>query len=151
MLLRTLSVALLACLSFAAAAAEPAATGTPTPNAPATGPDKSPPALKAAADSNSSYIACYFAKGSEVKWQWGLNTDSSYYQVSGTWFTTPYTKLQKFNAGSVTQSSLQTACTNAQTYYGLLGYNLFAFFAATSNTGSNYPIISNGVELFPMY
>ncbi|HOV56951.1 MAG TPA: hypothetical protein PLN91_03650 [Rhodanobacteraceae bacterium] len=138
-----LALALIAGAALCAAAAEPAAPAS------IKGPGANPKPL-AAAD-NAAYVACYFQKGSDQTWEWALNTDGSYYQVAGSYITTPLTKVQKFNAGSTAQSTMQQACANAQTKNGLLGYTLFAFFAAQSNAGGNYSIVAGGTELFPLY
>jgi hypothetical protein len=103
----------------------------------------------AAADSTS--LACYFQKGDDTKWYWGLTSDSGWYALPGEWKKTEYTKLQKFFS-SASQSTITTACSNAATYYGLVGYTLKAAFAADKGAGSNYPIVVGGnTELYPQY
>ena len=42
-----------------------------------------------------------------------------------------------------------SAAENALRYYKLVGYTLVGFFAATAVSGYDYPIVSNGTELFP--
>ncbi|QND85770.1 hypothetical protein [Chromobacterium vaccinii] len=104
-----------------------------------------------AAGSDVSYVACYFNNNNNVTWKWGLTPANDWYSFSGAWFKTPYTKLEKFRANSATHSDLRDACENAKKYYKVQG-ELFALFAATSSTGSNYPILlANNVELYPQY
>ena len=99
----------------------------------------------------STSLACYFQKGGDVKWYWGLNTDSSWYAMPGDWQKTPQTKLEKFFT-TASQSNITSACSNSQTYYGLVGYSLMAAFASQKSAGFNYPIIFNGnTELWPQY
>lgn len=103
----------------------------------------------AAADSAS--LACYFQKGSDTKWYWGLTSDSAWYQLPGNWQKTPYTKLEKFFS-TASQSDVTSACTNSSTYYGLVGYTFTAAFAAQKSAGYNYPIVIGGnTELWPQY
>src|SRR5689334_7297471 len=59
------------------------------------GPSKSPAAL--AADANYTYLACYFQKDSSQTWEWGLNSDGSYFQLPGSYVDTSLTKINKFN------------------------------------------------------
>ena len=106
-----------------------------------------PSAPLVTADTTS--LACYFKNASgSVTWQWGLTPANKWYELTGTWFTTAYTKLQKFSTGTTT-GPLNDACAQSLSYYKLTGYSLFAYFAAAKAAGYNYPIISCGVELFP--
>ena len=98
---------------------------------------------------DSSYIACYFNNNGSVTWQWGLNSDNSYYTFNGDWKTTPQTKIEKFFSLEP-YSNLCAACANAKKYYKVSG-DLFGIFAATKNAGYNYPIVLNGIEVSPMY
>lgn len=96
---------------------------------------------------NTSYVACYFGDPASPTWKWALKSDNAWFSITGYWATTPQTKLQKFFT-STTHAEILQACGNAKAYYKLKD-NLFAAFAATSSTGSNYPLVSNGVELYP--
>lgn len=103
------------------------------------------------AAAGSASLACYFQKGNDITWHWGLNSDKSWYSMPGEWKKTTYTKLEKFFA-TVGQNDITNACSNSQTYYGLVGYSLMAAFAAQKSAGYNYPIIVNGnTELYPQY
>ena len=95
-------------------------------------------------------LACYVQKGSDVTWQWGLNSDNSYYVLRGAWVTTPYTGLTKF-VTSAGQQEMAAAADNAIAYYKLSGYTLQSMFAADSSAGYNYPIVAGGTELYPKY
>lgn len=98
---------------------------------------------------STTSLACYFRKANgSVEWQWGLNSDNSYYKLNGDWLTTRYTKLQKF----VTYTSvedIQRAASAAQAYYKLVDAVLIGIFAADKSTGYNYPIVVAGNELYP--
>jgi len=108
------------------------------------------PAAELAAASGTSYVACYFRKpDNSVAWQWGLTNNNAYFQFVGTWADTPYTKLKKFSSTALYED-LCAACAAAKTYYKQEG-EVFAMFAATTNAGSNYPILLGGNELFPIY
>lgn len=112
--------------------------------------DRSETAVPAAAAGTTS-LACYFQKGSDITWYWGLNSDKSWYGLPGEWQKTPQTKLEKFFT-STNQAAILAACSNSQTYYGLVGYSLMAAFASQKSAGFNYPIIINGnTELWPQY
>lgn len=94
-------------------------------------------------------LACYFRKtNGDVEWQWGLNDDNSYYKLNGSWFTTPYTKLQKF-VTSTSLGDIKRAAGAAQTYYKLTDAVLIGIFAADKSAGYNYPIVVAGDELYP--
>ena len=95
-------------------------------------------------------LACYVQKGSDVTWHWGLNSDNSYYVLSGKWIATPYTGLTKF-VTNASQAELVAAANNAIAYYKLAGYTLQSLFAADSGAGYNYPIVAGGTELYPKY
>ncbi|HVJ63364.1 MAG TPA: hypothetical protein VM555_11720 [Tahibacter sp.] len=102
-------------------------------------------------EAGSTSLACYFQKGGDVKWYWGLTSDSQWYALPGDWQKTPHTKLQKFFT-TANQGAVTTACANASTYYGLVGYTLQSAFAADKGAGYNYPIIFGGnTELWPQY
>lgn len=99
--------------------------------------------------STTTSLACYFRKANgDVEWQWALNNDNSYYKLNGSWFTTPYTKIQKYMT-STSLADIQSAATAAQTYYNLTGAMLIGIFAADSSAGHNYPIVASGNELYP--
>lgn len=104
--------------------------------------------LGAADGGDTTSIACYFQKGSDVTWYWGLNNDDSYYKLNGSWATTPYTKLQKFFTNT-SQGEIIAAANKAMSYYKLDGYGILAIFAATKSAGYNYPIVVGDTELFP--
>lgn len=109
---------------------------------------EAPKPAGAAAATDTSSLRCYFRKGSETTWGWGVTNNNAWLTMSGTWATTPTTKLEKFFT-SMSQSEMNTAAENALRYYKLVGYTLVGFFAATKSTGFDYPIVSNGTELFP--
>jgi len=138
---RLLVLALVAALpSFALAAGK----------GPANNKDRSEKTVPAAATGSTS-LACYFQKGNDITWYWGLTSDSAWYALPGNWQKTTYTKLEKFFS-TAAQSDITTACSNSSTYYGLVGYSLLGAFAAQSNVGSNYPIVIGGnTELWPQY
>jgi hypothetical protein len=95
-------------------------------------------------------VSCYVSNGSNATWQWALNDDSSWFELTGYWITTPYSKLTKF----VTDTSLDdllTAANKAISYYNLTGYAVVALFAADKSAGYNYPIIVGSAELYPTY
>jgi len=97
----------------------------------------------------TTFLACYFRKSNgDVEWHWGLNSDNSYYKLSGDWFTTPYTKLQKFQTFTSVEN-IQRAANTAQAYYKLTEAVLIGIFAADKNAGYNYPIVLSGSELYP--
>lgn len=133
-----LALALAAFLPLAASAAGPANKT-----------DRSEKAVPAA-EAGSSSLVCYFQKGTDTTWYWGLTSASAWYSLPGNFQTTPYTKLEKFFS-TASQGDITSACANSATYYGLVGYNLLAAFAATKKAGYNYPIVINNVELYPQY
>jgi len=102
----------------------------------------------APAATDTSSLRCYFRKGSEMTWGWGVTNNNAWFSMSGTWTKTPITKLQKFFTATH-QSEMNTAAENALRYYKLVGYTLVGFVAATSSAGYDYPIVSNGTELYP--
>lgn len=103
------------------------------------------------AEAGSTSLACYFQKGSDVKWYWGLTSDSQWFALPGDWQKTPHTKLQKFFT-TTNQNAVTSACANSATYYGLVGFTLQSAFAADKGAGYNYPIIFGGnTELWPQY
>jgi len=119
-------------------------------NGPANNQDRSEKAMPTAAAGSTS-LACYFQKGGDTTWYWGLTGNSAWYQLPGDWKTTPYTKLQKFFS-TAGQSDITAACNNSSTYYGLVGYTFIAAFAADKSAGSNYPIVVGGnTELWPQF
>lgn len=136
-----LALALVAALpSFALAAGK----------GPANNKDRAEKAVPTAA-ADSASLACYFQKGSDTTWYWGLTSDSAWYALSGNWQKTTYTKLEKFFS-SASQSDITTACSNSSTYYGLVGYTFVAAFASQKSAGYNYPIVIGGnTELWPQY
>jgi hypothetical protein len=97
---------------------------------------------------DTTSLACYFQKGGDVTWYWGLNNDDSYYKLNGSWGKTPYTKLQKFFTATG-QSEIVAAANRAMSYYKLDGYTLLAVLAADKSAGYNYPIVSGDTELYP--
>lgn len=106
--------------------------------------------MKAANSAETSYVACYFRKDDgSISWQWGLTGTNAYYSFTGEWKKTAHTKITKFFS-SVDYSSLCDACTNAKSYYKESG-TVFAMFAATTNAGSNFPIILGGNEISPLF
>ncbi len=106
--------------------------------------------VSAAAGSTTTSLVCYFQKGEDVTWQWGLKSDNNWYKVAGRWISTPYTGLTKFftDAGV---DELAAAAENARKYHTLNGYTLRAMCAADSAAGYSYPIVSRWVELYPKY
>ncbi|HEY6140767.1 MAG TPA: hypothetical protein VI670_23685 [Thermoanaerobaculia bacterium] len=98
---------------------------------------------------NASSVACYFGTLGSHTWKWGLQSNNGWYSMTGHWSTTQLTKTQKFFT-AVPQSEIVAACENARRYYKVQE-PLFAAFAATSSVGSNHPIISQGVQLYPTY
>lgn len=136
-------------LAFALVAALPSIS-LAAGKGPANNQDRSEKAVPAAAAGSSS-VACYFQKGSDITWYWGLTGDSAWYQLPGTWQKTPYTKLEKFFS-TASQSDITSACGNSSTYYKLVGYTFVAAFAAEKAAGYNYPIVIGGnTELWPQY
>ena len=105
-----------------------------------------PAGAPAAAEASS--LKCIFQKGTDVTWGWGLNSDKSYFQMRGSWTTTPYTKLEKFFTSTST-ADMAAAAEAAKVYYGLVGYDLIGYCAATKASGYTYPIVAGGTELFP--
>ncbi|MBO1349622.1 MAG: hypothetical protein EBE86_020610 [Hormoscilla sp. GUM202] len=107
------------------------------------------------ASAGTSNIACYFynTNSDSTTWEWALTENNNYYEIYGDWRKTPFTKLMKFfpsNPANVSYGDICIACDNAKTYNNLGdNYDFFAFFAATSNSGSNYPVVLDGVEFFP--
>ena len=102
-----------------------------------------------AAQADTSNVACYFNDRATITWQWGLNENNSWYEVSGDWKKTEYTKVTKFFS-KTTPAAAKTACANAKKYYKEKG-RLLAIFAATSTVGHNYPLVLNGTEVYPDY
>lgn len=100
--------------------------------------------------SETTSLACYLQKGNDVTWQWGLNNDNSWYKLNGSWYTTPYTKLQKF-VTNTSESEIIAAAHNAIRYYERRGYEVLAVFAADKSAGYSYPIVAGGRELYPKY
>lgn len=98
---------------------------------------------------NQTYIRCYFGTPDSYQREWGLTATNDYYVDTGSWSTTQFTGDEKYFT-STPQSTLQQACMQSKAYYGITA-PLFAFFAATSNPGGDYPIVDSGVELYPNY
>jgi hypothetical protein len=112
-------------------------------------PGTPPEVEEAVASGTTTSLACYFSKGSDVTWYWGLNNDNSYFKLNGEWRTTPYTKLQKFFT-QTSSSEIRKTAVQAQDYYQLTGYSLLGIFAADKAAGYNYPVVVNNTEeLFP--
>jgi hypothetical protein len=106
--------------------------------------------LDAAPTGTTTSVACYLRNGTDVTWQWGLNDDNSWYVLNGQWITTPYSGLTKF-VTSAGQGDLVAAANNAIRYYQRTGYTVEAVLAADSSSGYSYPIVSNGLQLFPRF
>lgn len=104
----------------------------------------------AAPTGTTTSVACYLRNGTDVTWQWGLNDDNSWYVLNGQWITTPYSGLTKF-VTSAGQGDLVAAANNAIRYYQRTGYTVEAVLAADSSSGYSYPIVSNGLQLFPRF
>lgn len=119
-----------------------------------TGPGSPKDAIPAAAPmvtAQTTSLGCYFRNAAgDTTWKWGLAPGNQWYQLSGNWQTTPYSKLQKFFTPTST-GPMNDACSRSKAYYSLAGYDVFAYFAADSSAGYNYPIVSCGVELYPQY
>jgi hypothetical protein len=109
---------------------------------------EAPRPVGAQATADTSSLRCYFQKGTAVTWGWGVTSDNAWFKMTGSWTKTPITKLQKFFT-TASSSELASAAENALRYYKLVGYTLVGFFAATQGAGGDYPIVSNGTELFP--
>jgi hypothetical protein len=99
-----------------------------------------------AADETYTYTVCYFTKGSERKWEWGLKSDNGWYKLYGTWEKTRDTRIMKFWT-KASRTEIQASCMNSQNYYKLRGYTLDKIFAADSARGSNYPIVTPEGEI----
>lgn len=140
--------------TWAIAFASALAVGGTAPLAQTTGPGSPQQAIPEAApmaSAQTTSLACYFRNaGGDVVWKWGLAPGNQWYQLSGTWEKTAYTKLQKFFT-TTTTGPMNDACSRAKTYYSLTGYDMFGYFAADSSAGYSYPIVSCGVELYPQY
>ena len=142
-----MSIRIVLFLSVAALIHAPAFAQNPGPASP----DEPTPASAPVVSATTTSLACYFSKADHSvrsTWQWGLSPGNQWYQLTGSWETTPYTKLTKFFTDKPT-AELNEACKRSKNYYKLHGYDMFAYFAADSNIGYNYPIVSGGVELFP--
>jgi|GEM_PF-4393284 len=98
---------------------------------------------------NSSSVACYFGTLGSHRWEWARQSNNDWFSMTGHWSTTELTKAHKFFTNAP-QSEIVAACENARRY-NKIQQPLFAAFAATSGVGSNYAIVSQGVQLFPPY
>lgn len=131
-------------LAFAGAHAFAQTTGPSSP-------EQATPASAPLITAQTTSLACYFRNtAGNVTWKWGLAPGNQWYQLSGDWQTTPYSKLQKFFT-STTTGPMNDACSRSKAYYSLTDYSVIAYFAADSSAGYNYPIVSCGVELYPQY
>jgi len=102
-----------------------------------------------AAQADTSNVACYFDDRATITWRWGLKENNSWYEVSGDWKKTEYTKATKFFS-KTKPAAVKAACVKAKKYYKENG-QLLAIFAATSSVGHNYPMVLNGTEVYPDY
>lgn len=111
---------------------------------------QSKPEADTAKAADSSNVACYFRRNDgSTSWHWGLTSSNAYYSFSGEWRSTANTKIKKFFS-TTEYSSICDACENSKAYYKEPGI-VYAMFAATSNAGSNYPIILGDNEISPLY
>jgi len=100
--------------------------------------------------SGISNVACYFESvPGTYHWEWGLNTDNSYYTMDGKWFDTPISKVSKYES-EAKDYEISASCLNAQTYHKITD-NFVAAFAAVSKFGKNYPIITGYEQMFPKW
>lgn len=104
-----------------------------------------------ALEPTTTSLACYFTNGAKTTWYWGLNNDNSFYKLNGSWYKTPYTKLEKFLVDGGSLEEIDRAAGNAQRYYQLGSWKLLAIFAANTSSGSNYPIVVGDTELYPKF
>jgi hypothetical protein len=95
-----------------------------------------------------TYAACYFQKGDNKTWQWGLKGDDGWYKLNGKWVVTADTKITRFET-STNRNDIVGSCLNSQRYYNKGDYSIVGIYAADSSAGYNYPIYANGQEVTP--
>jgi hypothetical protein len=47
-----------------------------------------------------TYTTCYFQKGGNKTWQWGLKGDNGWYKLNGKWVKTDDTKITRFETST---------------------------------------------------
>lgn len=139
---KTISILVVVCLALAAQV-----IGADKPAAPAAAKPKASPTK--AINDNQTYIICYFGAVADKNTEWALQPNNDWYIDTGAWQTTPVTGEEKYFTNTA-QNTLLQACMQAGVYYGQ-DAPVTAYFAQTKNVGNPYPIVSQGVELFPNY
>ena len=95
-----------------------------------------------------TYTACYFEKGDDKTWQWGLNGNNGWYELGGRWVKTNETRIERFET-STNRNDIVGSCINSQKYYAKSDYRISGIYAADKSAGYNYPIYANGQEVTP--
>lgn len=92
-----------------------------------------------AAEPPYAYPTCYFKNGSRRVWKWGLNSNNSWFVMSGIWKKNADTGTWKFYT-TTRKSEVESSCKNAKRYYKVAG-NIDGIYAAMKSTGKNYEIV----------
>lgn len=92
-----------------------------------------------AAEPPYAYPVCYFKNGDKRVWKWGLNSDDSWFIMSGSWKKNGDTNTWKFFT-STPKSHVESSCNNAKKYYNVAG-KIDGIYAAMSSRGRNYDIV----------
>jgi hypothetical protein len=92
-----------------------------------------------AAEPPHAYPTCYFKNGSRRVWKWGLNSDNSWFVMSGRWEKNRDTGTWKFYT-TTRKSLVESSCKNAKRYYEVAG-NIDGIYAAMTRAGKNYEIV----------
>jgi hypothetical protein len=92
-----------------------------------------------AAEPPYAYPVCYFKNPRGRVWKWGLNSNNSWFVMSGRWEKNRDTDTWKFYT-TTRKSHVESSCKDAKRYYGVTG-NIDGIYAAMKSTGNNYEIV----------
>lgn len=97
---------------------------------------------------DTTYVTCYH--DDNTGWEWALNDEGKYQKITGLWKdTSKHTKTYVWIANSKwDKNRIIDLCNNTFKQKGIKR-KLKAVYAADSNFGNNYEIISNGEVVRP--
>ena len=98
--------------------------------------------------STSTSTVCYFQKGNNTVWRWGLNSNFDWFKLNGKWVKNHQTKNYKFETRTP-EEQIKKSCEHSQHYYQKRSYKLTAIYASDSRHGKNHPIYVNGKRISP--
>ena len=93
-------------------------------------------------------VVCYFQKGNNRLWKWGLQPNNGWFVLNGSWQKTIDTRITYFETPS-SADTIRQSCRQSRAYYGYGDYTINGIYAANSSLGSNYPIMARAVVVKP--